>query len=118
MAMDQLPVVMFCGHALSRFAPLILIRFGHYAREDQNAKAKPLATQMGNGDLISGFIFAILPLLLLPWPVWWTLPVAMIIGVALLYYFRRWVGGYTGDCLGAVQQISEIFIYLTILAVL
>ena len=25
---------------------------------------------------------------------------------------RRWLGGYTGDCLGAVQQLAEIGFYL------
>ena len=30
--------------------------------------------------------------------------------------FRRWLGGYTGDCLGAVQQVSEIAFYLGVLA--
>ena len=26
--------------------------------------------------------------------------------------FRRWLGGYTGDCLGAVQQVTEVAFYL------
>jgi adenosylcobinamide-GDP ribazoletransferase len=30
--------------------------------------------------------------------------------------FRRWLGGYTGDCLGATQQVSEIAFYLGLLA--
>ena len=25
---------------------------------------------------------------------------------------RRWRGGYTGDCLGAVQQVTEVAFYL------
>ena len=32
--------------------------------------------------------------------------------------FRRWLGGYTGDCLGAVQQVAEIAFYLGLLATL
>jgi adenosylcobinamide-GDP ribazoletransferase len=30
--------------------------------------------------------------------------------------FKRWLGGYTGDCLGATQQVSEIAFYLGVLA--
>jgi adenosylcobinamide-GDP ribazoletransferase len=30
--------------------------------------------------------------------------------------FVRRIGGYTGDCLGAVQQVTEVAIYLCILA--
>ena len=36
-------------------------------------------------------------------------------GVAGLY-FRRRLGGYSGDCLGATQQLTEIVIYLVLLA--
>ena len=31
--------------------------------------------------------------------------------------FRRWLGGYTGDCLGTAQQVAEIGFYLGMLAV-
>ncbi|MFN4146814.1 MAG: adenosylcobinamide-GDP ribazoletransferase [Runella sp.] len=27
-------------------------------------------------------------------------------------FFVRWIGGYTGDCLGTTQQVSEMAIYL------
>jgi adenosylcobinamide-GDP ribazoletransferase len=32
--------------------------------------------------------------------------------------FVRRLGGYTGDCLGAVQQLAEALIYVAILATL
>jgi len=31
-------------------------------------------------------------------------------------WFRRWLGGYTGDCLGAAQQLAEVLIYLLLTA--
>jgi adenosylcobinamide-GDP ribazoletransferase len=34
--------------------------------------------------------------------------------------FKRWltkrIGGFTGDCLGAAQQLSELLVYLTLIA--
>jgi len=30
-------------------------------------------------------------------------------------YFVKRIGGYTGDCLGAAQQLAELAIYLGIL---
>jgi adenosylcobinamide-GDP ribazoletransferase len=33
----------------------------------------------------------------------------------MVHYLRTRLGGYTGDCLGAVQQLSEITLYLTLL---
>jgi adenosylcobinamide-GDP ribazoletransferase len=34
---------------------------------------------------------------------------------ALARWFRRRIGGYTGDCLGAAQQVCEVVFYLTVL---
>jgi adenosylcobinamide-GDP ribazoletransferase len=31
-------------------------------------------------------------------------------------YFVRWIDGYTGDCLGATEQIAECICLLTFLA--
>jgi adenosylcobinamide-GDP ribazoletransferase len=32
--------------------------------------------------------------------------------------FVRRLGGYTGDCLGAVQQLAEVLVYVAVLATL
>ena len=29
--------------------------------------------------------------------------------------FYRQIGGYTGDCLGAAQQVTEIVVYIAVL---
>jgi adenosylcobinamide-GDP ribazoletransferase len=34
--------------------------------------------------------------------------------VAARYFLRR-IGGYTGDCLGATQQLAELAFYLGVL---
>jgi adenosylcobinamide-GDP ribazoletransferase len=36
--------------------------------------------------------------------------------IYLGWYFKKWIGGYTGDCLGATQQLCEIIFYLSALA--
>ena len=41
---------------------------------------------------------------------------AFALRLALAQYFYRRIGGYTGDCLGAVQQITEVGFYLGLLA--
>jgi adenosylcobinamide-GDP ribazoletransferase len=59
---------------------------------------------------------ALLPLLLLP-------PLAALLGslfaaLATLWLarlFRQQIGGYTGDCLGATQQLSEVAFYCGLL---
>jgi len=34
----------------------------------------------------------------------------------LARYFKKWIGGYTGDCLGATQQVCEVIFYLSVIA--
>ncbi|MCF8185105.1 MAG: adenosylcobinamide-GDP ribazoletransferase, partial [Polynucleobacter sp.] len=40
--------------------------------------------------------------------------VALVTLLAARYFVRR-IGGYTGDCLGATQQLSEVGFYLGLL---
>jgi len=40
-----------------------------------------------------------------------------VVTVTAARYFQRRIGGYTGDCLGAVQQLTELAFLLAALAV-
>jgi adenosylcobinamide-GDP ribazoletransferase len=105
-----IPPVLLAGHTLSRFAATTLLRGLSYVRDE--GKAKPLATRITIGELACAGLTALLPLLLLP-------PRAALSGclaaalatVWLARLFRRRIGGYTGDCLGATQQLSEVAFY-------
>jgi adenosylcobinamide-GDP ribazoletransferase len=107
---------LIAGHAVSRFASTTLIYFLDYARDDDSAKSKPLATRMGKGELALAALCSLAPCALLPLP-----QVAVALGlVALVTWlaarrFVRRIGGYTGDCLGATQQLTEIAFYLGLL---
>ena len=46
---------------------------------------------------------------------WLGLLVGGLGSIGLALYFKSRIGGYSGDCLGATQQISESLIYLTLL---
>ena len=84
-----------------------------YARDDDASKARPVAARLGIRSLGFALVCAALPLLMLP-------PAQSVPAVALAVLTtlwlaakcRRWLGGYTGDCLGAVQQLAEIGFYL------
>ena len=43
---------------------------------------------------------------------------AVIMAVGCGLYFRARIGGYTGDCLGATQQLAELAFLVVALAVL
>jgi adenosylcobinamide-GDP ribazoletransferase len=90
-----------------------------YVSDPEKSKSKPLAEKQSVGELLFIIICALLPCLLIDLSV-----VCALIICALLFrtLFKRWLlarlGGFTGDCLGAAQQLMEIIIYLVLLALL
>lgn len=122
MALVELPdtwvfMALIAGHAVSRFCATALLYLMDYVREDALSKAKPLATRISPLELDIAGATALLPCLLLPF---WHLPMALLLAAGVTWllagFYRRWIGGYTGDCLGAVQQAAELAFYLGLLA--
>ncbi len=110
----KLPVILVAGHALSRFAAVSLIGFQEYVRE--TGKAKPLAQRISQGELLLAALWGLAPLALLrPQWLWALLPVVFVWGWFSRKLNQR-LGGYTGDCLGAMQQLCEVAFYLGVLA--
>lgn len=114
LSFTMLPVVLVAGHALSRFAAVLLMRFQEYVRE--SGKAKPLAQHIARGELLLAALFGLAPLALLPpQGLWALLSVALVWGWFSRKLYQR-LGGYSGDCLGALQQLCEVAFYLGVLA--
>jgi adenosylcobinamide-GDP ribazoletransferase len=67
-------------------------------------------------ELAIAAVIGLAPCLLLP-PVDALVALAAVALAALLAarYFVRRIGGYTGDCLGATQQVCELAFYLGLL---
>jgi adenosylcobinamide-GDP ribazoletransferase len=109
------PFVLLAGHSLSRLSPLLLMRRYNYARE-QHSKASGAVYQPNFKELAFAAVIALLPLALLP--VLCALAIFPVLLATLLlgHYFYRHIGGYTGDCLGASQQIAETIFYLSVSA--
>ena len=63
-------------------------------------------------DLIINAVFGLLPLLFIGNQVWMGLLAVVLFWWLSLVYFKRKLGGVTGDCLGATQQLSEVVFYL------
>jgi adenosylcobinamide-GDP ribazoletransferase len=106
------------GHAASRFMSTLLIFFLDYLRDDDTSRARPLAVRIGAGSLAVAGLFGLAPLALLPWEAALAgLGLAALATFLAARHFVRRIGGYTGDCLGAAQQLAELAIYVGILAV-
>jgi adenosylcobinamide-GDP ribazoletransferase len=115
MPIDMIPFVLLAGHAISRFASSIIIFKYHYVREE-DSKAKPVAKKLSVKHFIIAGFFGIAPLLFLPsYNCLFAIMAVFLMTIYLGYFFTRRIGGYTGDCLGATQQLTEIVFYLAIL---
>jgi adenosylcobinamide-GDP ribazoletransferase len=109
------PAALVAGHALSRAAAVSLMVTLPYVR-GESAKAKPMATTLGGGRLVFALATGGVSLFLLPLRMWWAVLVVAVARGALAWWFQRRIGGYTGDCLGAAQQVCEVLVYLSVLA--
>jgi adenosylcobinamide-GDP ribazoletransferase len=106
-------LTLISAHAISRLTAVSFIYTQQYAREDLLSKAKPLATKMSHTDFLVACIFGITPLLLFGnYYVFLVLIPLLLLKLYFARYFKKWIGGYTGDCLGAVQQMAEVVFYL------
>lgn len=120
------------GHTLSRTVAVVLIRVLPYAGDPEQAKAKPLARRVSPAGLAVACGWSALVLLagvalqagVAPHavpdaPAWAAAFVAAVAtGAACARWFRRRLGGITGDTLGAAQQLSELAVHLAVLAML
>lgn len=112
----RIPMLLIAGHAVSRVFPVLLIYTSDYARLDASSKTKPV----GKADSTFSLFFAVLSgtiiLVLLPWQeIMLSLSIMVIVAFFFRNYITRKLGGYTGDVLGALQQLCEVFFYLVIL---
>jgi adenosylcobinamide-GDP ribazoletransferase len=110
------------AHSLSRFVALSFIFTHNYVGNDELNEPKIMARKLPSDDLLTALMLAILPLfiyiiftknffLLL------VIPPLVLLHLYLGYYFKKWIGGYTSECLGATQQVAEVIIYLVVVAV-
>ncbi|MDD2712513.1 MAG: adenosylcobinamide-GDP ribazoletransferase [Simplicispira sp.] len=105
------------GHVLSRWWPLWLVRWLPHVGDTARSKSKPLADQISGTALAAAGLWCFAPLAFV-----WQAQSALVLiaGVVcsalaaahMARRFARRLQGFTGDCLGAVQQVSEIFFYL------
>ncbi len=113
-----LPMVIVAGHALSRYMAILVMFTQSYVKA--TGKSKPIATQLSVAGLIFASVFGLAPLILLLLFFGYQY-LAVLLPVFLVWWWfslklKKRIGGYTGDCLGAMQQITEITFYLGVLA--
>jgi len=116
MSIQTAGLALIVAHSISRFVATSFIFTHEYIREDGLSKVKPLASRMKRSDFFVGVVTATMFLLLMPGYAAQLLVCLAVVRVVLIRFFLSSLGGYTGDVLGAAQQISEIVVYLVIAA--
>ena len=121
---DWAVVALVVGHAASRTASVALIHALPYAGDPEHAKAKPLAQRIGRLGLavacawtVTASMAAVAAGFSGGWPALGSgVLAAALTAWACACWFRRRLGGVTGDTLGATQGFSEVALYLGLLA--
>lgn len=110
-------VALVIGHCWSRWISTSYLLDMNYVSEDADSRSKPLATRLSWRGLLfaSGPALLLVPLLTIG-QLLVLVPVLALLRWRLKHYLLRRLGGYTGDCLGAAQQLAEVAIYLTLAA--
>ncbi len=114
---NDIIIALLIAYPLSRATAVSLIADMQYVTDNDTSKSKPLANRLSKFDL-SILLLTALPALLFLSPTHACALLTALITVRLLakWYLNQQIGGYTGDTLGAVQQVSELTIYGTLLA--
>lgn len=121
-------IALIIGHTASRLLCISLLALLPYGGEIEHAKAKPMAQQLTplQGVLSSGWLIlaGVLVTIIFPntmhqiglgqWLL--TLLLALIATDYMRRLLYRRLEGYTGDGLGATQQVSEVAIYIGLAA--
>jgi adenosylcobinamide-GDP ribazoletransferase len=83
-----------------------------YVRKEEEAKSKTVYSKMNVKEIIFCALFSLASLLWLPSNTYLlsAIPVVLVF-LLLIYYMRKKIGGYTGDCCGAVFLICELCFY-------
>jgi adenosylcobinamide-GDP ribazoletransferase len=115
MSSEEAVRALVAGHVLGRWSSLPLMRALPYAREA--GAGRPFIGSITSGHLAIGSVLAAG----LTAAALGRVAIAAWVAAALLTwlvarYFRSRIGGVTGDCLGATNQMVEVVTYLVVLA--
>lgn len=113
------PPVVIVAFSVSRFVAVSFMQTMDYARtDDEAARGRRLSARMSPPWFAVASLGGLLPLLAaaawVSWTLLWVVPVLLLIRLWFAASFRQRLNGYTGDALGAVQQIAEVAVYLSV----
>jgi len=109
-----LPCIFISGHVLSRFFILFLMLFLPYAGNTETSKSLSLVQTVHIKNVSIAAVITSLIFWGLPFYAFVSIPILIFISVLLFFYYKKSIGGYTGDYLGAAQQLTEVSHYFSV----
>jgi adenosylcobinamide-GDP ribazoletransferase len=118
---EAMVVGIFLAHVASRTFPLLLIRLLPHVGDLAGSKSKPLADQISDSRLVVAVLWLFLAMasVFIAYEAIDLIAIVLLpmvaASVALVYMWRLFakrLQGFTGDCLGATQQVCEVAFYL------
>ena len=114
---EVMVVGIFAAHVASRTFPLLLIRLLPHVGDVAGSKSKPLADQITGWSLFIAILWLFMAIagVFIVYDAIYLIASMVAASVAFGYMWRLFtkrLQGFTGDCLGATQQVCEAAFYL------
>lgn len=114
---QQAAWALFAAHVSSRLMPLFMIRTLPHVGDTAQSKSKPLAESISTAGLLAGLAWWAAAMALAGWMApgmpWLPAVMGALLGLAWMWrLLQRRLQGFSGDGLGATQQLSELLFYL------
>ncbi len=108
MAPAEGALALLLAHGAARSAAVVVMAALPYAGDRASAKLAPAALPVSRGEAGVALLLGLWPALLMAWPAALTgLALAVAAAWLMAVQARRLIGGYTGDVLGAAEQLAE-----------
>lgn len=119
-SLDLVAMVIVLAHVISRYFPLFIIKNLPHVGDSTQSKSKPLADRISHSALGIATCWSLIAASIVVgvYPGWMWIGGIVLALMAFLWMFgflRRRLAGFTGDALGATQQIVELAFYLGVL---
>ena len=114
---DVVVLALLAGHAVSRLMASVVMQCSVYVADLEKSKSSSVTSiRLSALEMLYSVIPVVILWLLVPASWLGALVSVLVVSLLLSHYFKKKIGGYTGDCLGAVQQVSELTFYLSVVA--
>jgi adenosylcobinamide-GDP ribazoletransferase len=112
-----LMLALIVGHSLSRLMSSLTMQHYAYVSELKTSKSKTVTSvKLSRSEMIWSLFPLVIVMLLFAKVSLFVSTIPVIVLTCFLgSYYQKRIGGYTGDCLGATQQITEVFYFMILL---